>query len=729
MNTLLSSLRVISIMIFLLGFTSTEAQVTPQYHNGMAPSNGNSIPLAYTSSGVKGQALYPVGVFGTVPSGMKITKIYYAAYTGSTGSSSYSQLHIALKQDNISSLSSSSYVTGVTNVFSSTSYTISYVGGYWFAITLQTPFLYNPALPLIVEVNQLQSSFTNYYCALSSQGTPTGAWRNYSTSYNATSPVGANAYMTAFGFDLIPSAAVPNDAGVASIKAPVSNCAGTYPVIAKIKNFGSNRITSVTVNWKYNGITQTPVSYTGTLDTANGTGADTALISLGNITLPGGTNRNIISWTTNPNNKMDTVNYNDTANKSISGYSYPNINFGKDTTLCPGEPLELSVSSSYDSVFWSNSSTYDSILISTSGTYSVKVYNHHCMGGDTIVISMHPAAPVINLGNDTTICTAQPIVLNATASGVAYKWFNNTTSATHTTSTAGTYWVVLEDANTCKSGDTIVIKVHSDPTVSLAVAPKNIICYGVPYTFTATPKTDGSINYQWKVNGINAGAQTTSKTFTGPIEYGDTVSVDLITDICATAPYPVPSNKITMFINPAAKLINGISGTLTVIENTTKNYAIGITTGNSYIWRVSGGTIVGDSTSNAVKISWGSPNPSGFISVEERDGAGCKRNNVLPVSIISIVGLDEKNNIGIGEAYPNPANTIFTLPVYSNSSADLKLDLFDVSGILVKSVHSKNLTGNTTVTVAIDDLSNGIYFYKVTSSEGYSVMKKINIQH
>ena len=86
--------------------------------------------------------------------------------------------------------------------------------------------------------------------------------------------------ITSFSFSLCPrqiagavyydeGATAPNDAGISSIDSPKDFCAGTHDVKVTMQNFGINQITSATINWKLNGVPQTPYSWTGLLDTLN----------------------------------------------------------------------------------------------------------------------------------------------------------------------------------------------------------------------------------------------------------------------------------------------------------------------------------------------------------------------------------------------------------------------------------------------------------------------------
>lgn len=104
----------------------------------------------------------------------------------------------------------------------------------------------------------------------------------------------------------------PYDIGVLSIDEPVNFCAGSRNVVTTIQNFGSQQITSVTLNWSINGVTQTPYSWTGSLDTIGGTGLVTAQVTLGSYNFLASTPYTISVWSSLPNGQADTVNANDT---------------------------------------------------------------------------------------------------------------------------------------------------------------------------------------------------------------------------------------------------------------------------------------------------------------------------------------------------------------------------------------------------------------------------------
>lgn len=285
-------------------------------------------------------------------------------------------------------------------------------------------------------------------------------------------------------------------------------------------------------------------------------------------------------------------------------------------------------------------------------------------------------------------------------------------------------WLEVDTANNYRS---FTVTVVDTPDVFLDVSPDSIICFGTPVTFTATPYTAGSVAYQWKVNGANSGSQTPNNTFAPSLVWGDKVSVDLITDHCTTSTFTVSSEEIMMKLNPKPKSPNGIVGRDTVIENTKKNYAIANVTGNSYLWKVSGGQIIGDSTKAVVQVQWGGVNANASISVNETDNRNCEYDNVLPVSVISIVGIGENQSLGIGQAYPNPANQTVNFPVFADGSQSINLQLFDVSGKKVLDIFNGSINGNRVFVLDVSELNEGLYFYKISNSQGYQKVNRLSI--
>jgi hypothetical protein len=111
----------------------------------------------------------------------------------------------------------------------------------------------------------------------------------------------------------------PNDASIISMDAPVSPITiGTNAVKVSMRNFGADTLTSATIAWQVNTVTQTPYSWSGSLPT--GTVADS--INIGSYTFATGATT-LKFWPENPNNGVDGNHLNDTLEITVIGCSGP----------------------------------------------------------------------------------------------------------------------------------------------------------------------------------------------------------------------------------------------------------------------------------------------------------------------------------------------------------------------------------------------------------------------
>lgn len=102
-----------------------------------------------------------------------------------------------------------------------------------------------------------------------------------------------------------------NNAATMAIN-PTLVCPGPQTVSATIGNFGTNQISSLTLNWQINGATQPPIPVSQLLDTITGNGSYSAVVNLGSINFVAGQSTTVKVWTSAPNGGLDTINTNDT---------------------------------------------------------------------------------------------------------------------------------------------------------------------------------------------------------------------------------------------------------------------------------------------------------------------------------------------------------------------------------------------------------------------------------
>jgi len=99
-----------------------------------------------------------------------------------------------------------------------------------------------------------------------------------------------------------------SDAGIQSFADPTRICSGVNAVHVKIGNYGSNAITSGTVNWQVNGIAQTAFPWSGNI----AAGATSSLVAIGTYNFIANTTYIIKAWMSNANGGTDANHANDT---------------------------------------------------------------------------------------------------------------------------------------------------------------------------------------------------------------------------------------------------------------------------------------------------------------------------------------------------------------------------------------------------------------------------------
>ncbi len=168
-------------------------------------------------------------------------------------------------------------------------------------------------------------------------------------------------------------------------------------------------------------------------------------------------------------------------------------NLGNDTSICPGDSIVLYAGAGYPDYLWSTGANgVDSIITSIADTYSVTITDaNNCQGWDTIIVSNFTITP-INLGNDTSICVGDSLLLDAGAGFVSYTWTTGATTQTVYADTIGNYGVVAIDTNGCSSADAILVLHHPVPAVN--IGPDDTICDGLSKTLNAG---GGFSSYLW----------------------------------------------------------------------------------------------------------------------------------------------------------------------------------------------------------------------------------------
>lgn len=181
-------------------------------------------------------------------------------------------------------------------------------------------------------------------------------------------------------------------------------------------------------------------------------------------------------------------------------------NLSSDTTLCADQDLVLDaelnlVGATYR---WQDGSTAASIPVTQAGKYKVTIELSGCTASDsTQVRIISPTG--INLGQDTSICDGQFLLLDASkAGGTTYLWSDSTSGPTLRVTTAGLVWVEVNDGQ-CTARDSINISVL--PALGLNLGRDTVFCEGASFTLRSNL---GNLTYRWQDGSNNATFQATT---------------------------------------------------------------------------------------------------------------------------------------------------------------------------------------------------------------------------
>lgn len=442
----------------------------------------------------------------------------------------YAYFRIKLGQTTAAALTTTGYnAATMTEVYVNPSLTLTATG--WNDYLFSTPFNWDGNSNLIVEVcfendpNSTGILYTSNDNVQYTQTTYNSVYGRYADNFAACSGSPAS---TASTYNYLPN-----------IKLTVGACESPrIPVIAQVKP----PVVS----------THTPTGNVaicnGNTTTLTATGGTGTYQWLKNGTAIAGATANTYGATSTGAYRLVTTNIHGCSDTSVATNltvnPLPNVNLGNDTTYCSNGLLTLNATNVGATYLWNTGATTATLTPTISGSYSVTALYPAtgCSKADTVNVVIN-AAPNFSLGNDTNFCAGNSITLNATATNATYLWDNNSTSATRTVSTSGTYRVTVTNGLGCIKRDTIIVTVNPMPTVNLG--NDTTVCDNVVLPLNAT---NTSSTYLW-----STGATTPTINVTTPGTYnvrvtrtGNCIARDTIVIAHSSAPTTSLGNDTTI---------------------------------------------------------------------------------------------------------------------------------------------------------------------------------------
>ena len=182
-----------------------------------------------------------------------------------------------------------------------------------------------------------------------------------------------------------------------------------------------------------------------------------------------------------------------------------NVNLGLDTVICPGQTIPLDAYRPGPTYLWQNGSTDSVFQAMNAGLYWVELENICGTRRDSITI-MAEVPPVVNLGNDTTLCPGDDLPLDVSFLNSTYLWQNGNTQPTYTVDSPGLFWA--EVMNICGTARDSLLVEYETPPIPVDLGRDTILCGMANYTLDIT---QSNATYLWQDGSTNA-----TFTITGP---------------------------------------------------------------------------------------------------------------------------------------------------------------------------------------------------------------------
>jgi len=175
-----------------------------------------------------------------------------------------------------------------------------------------------------------------------------------------------------------------------------------------------------------------------------------------------------------------------------------------------------------------------------------------------------------------------------------------------------------------------------------------------------------------------------------------------------------------MLSQPPEIITGPIYGEVNVNQNDTVTYWVESDTSSFYSWSVMHGEILSTQEGDTIVVVWTQPG-QGKVSVFETTTNGCEGDTVHVSVSISPTSI-EKPRFGHLKIYPNPANQWITVQLATQEFNPWDLEILDMTGKTIRSFRS--ITKNK-FQVSLDNLSQGIYFFRITNSSGVEIRKVV----
>jgi hypothetical protein len=410
-----------------------------------------------------------------------------------------------------------------------------------------------------------------------------------------TSTIAFRHYNGQIGYELVPQ---ETDAGLQAILLPGDTvCSGMQPVSVVLENNGPSELRDVEIHWSINQVSQPTYNWSGNLAPNN-----TATVTIGNYAFNTGTTYDIITYTSNPNNLVDTANANDTLIRTGIFVKPTPTAIPADTILniCAGDTVNLSFTltgtSPWDLVISDGTINHNFNQVTNSGfsasftpssfvTYTLVSLSdatgceNTANSSITVSVQAAPPANITAMGPPAACLGDSVMLMGSVGLNFTYQWYHEGTLIPGETNyllaakTGGNYTVLVTSPIGCSNlSAPYTVYIHPLPMVSLgndtALLPHQSILLNAGAGFNSYLWSTGATSASLLVDtaGAGIGVQTiwVNVTDNNTCKGGDTILINFtphpgIAGVSADAYlelFPNPTTgRVTLHLNrfPAGK--------------------------------------------------------------------------------------------------------------------------------------------------------------------------------
>ncbi|MEO5905254.1 MAG: hypothetical protein ABIQ11_00910, partial [Saprospiraceae bacterium] len=213
----------------------------------------------------------------------------------------------------------------------------------------------------------------------------------------------------------------------------------------------------------------------------------------------------------------------------------PSLYLGPDTSFCEGDIIVLSITEPDVNILWEDGTSDSQYVVSTAGIIYATISNPCGFSSDSVSITLLPAIPLLDLGNDQSLCPGETFTISPLITGVDFLWHDG--SSMPTFSTTLPIQIILTISNECGSAVDTLVVIEDTNGPRLDLGEDVMACEGEIVTILSGIS---GVDYLWQ-DGNTTAHYTTSTSGTFVLNVSNACGTDIDTIVVDIGKFPTPS--------------------------------------------------------------------------------------------------------------------------------------------------------------------------------------------